>query len=98
MLQVQGSKYGWDVEVYDDRRPAEGNLLYQSRKWHGPYPTQIDPWSIKVGLFPRERWLAVRRHPWLVGIICNHCTTSGDGQGNTFNHGVLRIRWKKSKS
>lgn len=90
-----GTVAGWEVAVEDERHPGRGNLLYHSRLWHGPYPTQVTASSLQAGLFPAERRLPVRGRRWQVDIACVGCTTAGEGDSARLTGGTLRVSWHR---
>jgi hypothetical protein len=86
---------GWDVAVYATGDTARENLLYHSREWHGPYPTQVYAWSEAENYFGKgARELPVRGHPWLVLLECVECVTEGTGDVARFTRGELKIEWR----
>ena len=86
---------GWEVEVEEVGRPGARNLLYHSRSWHGPYPTQIAAETIRTGFFPRVRRLPVQGRRWEVVIQCDGCAVEGEGPDARFTAGELRVRWRR---
>jgi len=85
---------GWSVEVNEAGRPS--NLLYHSRRWHGPYPSQVYAWSEAEHIWPAKRTLAVRGRPWRVTISCEGCVTRGEGAGAVFVQGAIQVRWERT--
>jgi hypothetical protein len=85
---------GWTVEV--TRRGHAGNLLYHSRQWHGPHPSQVYAWSEAARLWPARRELAVRGRPWRVTVSCEGCVVRGEGPSATFLKGVLCVSWART--
>ena len=86
---------GWDIQVV--RKPFDvnsSNLLYHSREWHGPYPSQVDAWHVAKKYFPNERELDVRGYPYEVKIILVNPVITGDG--SSFVSGKIKIIWKRN--
>jgi hypothetical protein len=90
-----GGVAGWEIEVTDRRRPAAGNLLYHSRTWHGPYPTQFAAELHGSGQFPAERRLPVHGHRWEIVASCEDCAVTGEGRRADFVRGTLHVRWRR---
>jgi hypothetical protein len=90
-----GTAAGWEVSVEDDRPRASSNLLYHSRIWHGPYPTQMTPESLQSGQFGAVRRLPVRGRPWEVEIVCENCESARDGDDTRFTGGTVRMVWRR---
>jgi len=85
---------GWDVQVV--RKPFDvnsENLLYHSREWHGPYPSQVEAWHVARKYFPSERELEVRGYSYEVKIILINPVVAGDG--SSFVSGEIKIIWKR---
>jgi len=85
---------GWDIQVV--RKPFDvnsGNLLYHSREWHGPYPSQVEAWHVADRYFPNERELEVRGYPYELRIILINPVVAGDG--SSFVSGEIKIIWKR---
>ncbi len=61
--------FGGTVVVRERRvGPEAPNLLYHSRSWHGPYPTDILAWIQQEQRFPDERVLPVWGKPYESGF------------------------------
>jgi hypothetical protein len=90
-----GGVAGWEVEVTSRRRPSAGNLLYHSKTWHGPYPTQFAAELHGSGQFPAERRLPVHGHRWEIIASCEECAVTGEGFHTSFVRGTLRVRWRR---
>jgi len=86
---------GWDVVVRDNRRLSEGNLLYHSRDWHGPYPTMIEPWMVRDHYFPASNDFNVRGYPWRVMLECRNCAVEGSGEVTRLTRGTIRVSWRR---
>ena len=83
-----------DIQVV--RKPFHinsSNLLYHSREWHGPYPSQVDAWQVAKEYFPNERKLDVRGYPYEVKIILIDPVVAGDEP--SFVSGKIKIIWKR---
>jgi hypothetical protein len=92
-LRSQGD-HEWEAEVL--QRPATQfpeNLLYHSRQWHGPYPTQVFAWHVASRRFPDERWLCVRGNPYEVAIRLKDIATEGAGADARFVRGTIEVEW-----
>lgn len=88
---------GWIVSVV--RRsadPDQPNLLYHSREWHGPYPTDVFAWSFARRLFPDERILPVYGHPYAIRVRLIDCHASGSGSDATFTSGTIEVSWRRA--
>jgi hypothetical protein len=86
--------FGWDVEVV--RKPIEANssnLLYHSKEWHGPYPSQVDAWQVATKYFPNQRELDVRGYPYEVKLILIDPVV--EGAGESFVSGSIQILWRR---
>jgi hypothetical protein len=95
-LEVRKEGDGWEVAATATADTLAENLLYHSREWHGPYPTQVYAWSEAAHYFgDGERALPVRGYPWMVRLRCDGCKTVGTGETARFIAGVLRIRWER---
>ena len=90
-----GRVAGWEIEVANRRRPSAGNLLYHSRTWHGPYPTQFAAELHGSDHFPAERRLPVHGHRWEIVASCDDCAVTGEGFNTHFIRGTLRVRWQR---
>ena len=88
---------GWVVTATSER-PGDDppNLLYHSPSWHGPYPTDVFAWSYRSRLFPDERVLPVRGHPYEVRIRLIDCRTSSTGDDATFESGTIEVSWRRA--
>jgi hypothetical protein len=87
-------RFGWNVQVI--RKPFDvnsSNLLYHSREWHGPCPSQIYAWHVAKKYFPNERELDVRGYPYQVKIILANPVVGADG--SSFVSGKIKIIWKR---
>ncbi|HEX5257843.1 MAG TPA: hypothetical protein VFW35_03565 [Sphingomicrobium sp.] len=85
--------WSWEVAVRDRGKNGE-NLLYESRQWHGPYPTMVDAWTIQEHYFPARNELPVRGYPWRVTIECVACGVEGEHTKEHFVSGTIRVRWR----
>jgi hypothetical protein len=96
LLRVQReAPGGWVVSVV--RRTAHSdpaNLLYHSRRWHGPYPTDIFAWSHQQHYFPDERVLPVYGYPYEVRVRLLDCQTAGSGSSAVFAAGTIEVAWR----
>jgi hypothetical protein len=91
---VAQKHFGWDIQVI--RKPFNvnsSNLLYHSREWHGPYPSQVYAWHVAKKYFRNERELNVRGYPYEVKIILANPVVGGDG--SSFVSGKIKIIWKR---
>ena len=91
------TEFGWIVSV--TRRSTEAdqpNLLYHSREWHGPYPTDVFAWSFARRLFPDERSLPVYGHPYEIRVRLIDCHASGSGSDATFTSGTIEVAWRRA--
>jgi hypothetical protein len=89
---------GWIVSVV--RRGAGSNarnLLYHSRRWHGPYPTDLFAWSYQQRYFPDERVLPVYGYPYEVRIRLVNCQTTGSGVSAEFAAGTIEVAWRRAR-
>jgi hypothetical protein len=97
VVDAAGRGYGWDLEVV--RKPfdpnSSENLLYQSREWHGPHPSQVEAWQIGQKYFPKERELDVRGYPYTVKIDLLNPGIKGTGPDAQFVSGSLKISWRR---
>jgi hypothetical protein len=88
---------GWRVAVM--RTPIERgnllNLLYHSRYWHGPYPTDLFAWHWGQTRFPEERILPVYGYPYKLRVRCPGCETAGQGADIRFTRGVVEVGWRR---
>ncbi len=88
---------GWTVSVV---RRSSGlysrNLLYHSRLWHGPYPTDVMAWSYQSRRFPDERLLPVYGYPYEIRIRLIDCRTSGTGDDVVFEAGTIEVAWRRA--
>lgn len=100
LLRVQREgRSGWVVAVVRrSSRPDQPNLLYHSRRWHGPYPTDVLAWSYQRRLFPDVRVLLVRGYPYKVRVRLIDCRTSGSGDGAAFEAGTIEVGWRHISS
>ncbi|MGH7590155.1 MAG: hypothetical protein ACREL2_01845 [Gemmatimonadales bacterium] len=90
---------GWVVSVV--RRGAgtdPRNLLFHSRRWHGPYPTDVFAWSFRQRYFPDERVLPVYGYPYEVRIRLVGCHASGTGATAVFDAGTIEVAWRRAPS
>lgn len=86
---------GWTVTVVPrSSRPDRPNLLYHSRSWHGPYPTDVFAWSYQHQYFPNERLLPVYGHPYEIRIRLIDCRTSGSEEAVVFEGGTIKVAWR----
>ena len=79
-VDAYGAPGGWYLTVV--RRPAQPdspNLLYHSRSWHGPYPTDVFAWIHAQQYFPDERFLPVYGYPYELRVRCDGCLTARAG-------------------
>ena len=93
LLRVEKVGSGWDVKAV--RKPynpnSSHNLLYHSREWHGPYPSQVEAWQVTERYFPNVRELNVRGYSYLVKIALINPIVENGG----FVSGTIRISWKR---
>ena len=95
-LEVRANSGGWEVAVVSSADRRADNLLYHSREWHGPYPTQVYPWLEATNYFGRAvRVLPARGYPWVVQLSCEGCVTTGSGTSTRFAAGVLHVSWDR---
>ncbi|MGH2402982.1 MAG: hypothetical protein ACRDGN_00825 [bacterium] len=81
------------------RRPAgedSWNLLYHSRAWHGPYPTDILAWIHERQFYPDERILPVYGHPYEIRIRLVDGPTAGVGDDAEFVAGIVEVAWRRA--
>jgi hypothetical protein len=98
-LEVRGESGGREVAVVSSADRRGDNLLYHSREWHGPYPTQVYPWLEATNYFGRGvRLLPVRGYPWVVQVSCEGCVTTGSGASTRFAAGMLRVSWRRASA
>ncbi|HYU96286.1 MAG TPA: hypothetical protein VE989_08990 [Sphingomicrobium sp.] len=95
-LDPQGRVFGWSLEVRKRNARRPDNLLYGSRFWHGPQPSQFDAWTVAAGYWPNRRDLPVRSRRLVVTAECRDCRTRGTGPNVTFTHGTLAVGWHKT--
>ncbi len=94
MLVVSPEGDGWDVAVLERRKTGQsGNLLYHSRQWHGPYPSQIHAWHVARNYFPDSRWLCVRGERIEVHLRLHEPKVSVAGDAASFRSGRLLVEW-----
>jgi hypothetical protein len=87
---------GWDIAVVAANDTLAENLLYHSREWHGPYPTQVYAWSEAERYFgDGERIMPVRGYPWVVRLRCEGCKTEGRGERARFTAGMVHVAWER---
>ncbi|NNG16083.1 MAG: hypothetical protein HKM89_06340 [Gemmatimonadales bacterium] len=88
---------GWWVAVM--RTPVESgtffNLLYHSKYWHGPYPTDLYAWHFGKTRFPDERILPVHGYPYELRVRCPGCKTRGQGPDVHFTEGMVEVGWRR---
>lgn len=96
---AQGGDFGWDIEVV--RKPydpnSSENLLYHSRQWHGPYPSQVEAWQVSQRYFPNERELSVRGYAVTVRISLVEPVVTGSGSEAQFTSGAVKIGWEQRR-
>ena len=98
-LEARREGNGWDVAVVATNDTLAENLLYHSREWHGPYPTQVYAWSEAEHYFGEgERIIPVRGYPWVVRLRCEGCKTAGTGGSAQFTAGTLHVAWERRAS
>jgi len=85
----------WEVVARDRHWLRDGNLLYHSRQWHGPYPTMIDPWMIREHYFPNSNDFNIKGYPWRVTVECRDCAVAGNGDDSRLVSGTIRVRWRR---
>jgi hypothetical protein len=91
------SRRGWVVSVVRrSSEPDQPNLLYHSRRWHGPYPTDVLAWSFQRQYFPNERILPVYGYPYEVRIRLIDCRTSGSADDVVFVAGTIELAWRRA--
>jgi hypothetical protein len=88
---------GWWVAVMRTPAPDDNsfNLLYHSRYWHGPYPTDLYAWHYGKTRFPNERILPVYGYPYELRVRCPGCKTAGQGQDAHFMEGIVEVGWRR---
>jgi hypothetical protein len=87
---------GWIVSVVRrSPEPNQPNLLYHSRAWHGPYPTDVLAWSFKSRYFPDERLLPVYGYPYEIRIRLIDCRTAGRREHIVFAAGTIEVAWRR---
>ncbi len=100
ILQIRAvPSLGWTVAVV--RRPARvstRNLLYHSRTWHGPYPTDIFAWIHDRHYFPDERFLPVYGYSCELRIRLLNAETAGTGDEVRFAAGTVEVAWRRTSS
>lgn len=88
---------GWVVSVTAKSSEADSpNLLYHSRSWRGPYPTDVFAWSHQRRFFPDERILPVYGHPYEIRVRLVDCRTSGAGDDAVFEAGTIEVAWRRA--
>ena len=96
-VDAESRHMGWWVAVM--RVPIEHgnffNLLYHSRSWHGPYPTDVFAWHYGTGRFPDERILPVYGYPYELRVRCPGCAIAGSGPDVHFIDGVVEVGWRR---
>lgn len=96
---ARGGDFGWDIEVV--RKPYDPdiseNLLYHSRQWHGPYPSQVEAWQVSQKYFPNERELGVRGYAVSVRISLVEPVVKGSGSEAQFTSGAVKISWEQRR-
>jgi hypothetical protein len=98
-LEARREGNGWDIAVVAANDTFAENLLYHSREWHGPYPTQVYAWSEAEHYFGEgERIVPVRGYPWVVRLRCEGCKTEGTGETAHFTAGMLHVAWERRPS
>ncbi len=91
------SRSGWVVSVVRrSSEPDQPNLLYHSRNWHGPYPTDVFAWSFRRRYFPNERILPVYGYPYELRVRLMGCRTSGSGDDLRFVAGTIEVAWRRA--
>lgn len=100
-LRIRVTRYSgadWKVSVVRQSPGVDQpNLLYHSRSWHGPYPTDVLAWAHRSRFFPDERILPVRGHPYEIRIRLIDCHTSGSGGDAVFDAGTIDVAWRRAK-
>lgn len=96
-VNAESRHMGWWVAVMrtGDDSGDSFNLLYHSRSWHGPYPTDLFAWHWGQSRFPDERILPVYGHPYELRIRCLGCTTEGQMPDVRFTDGVVEVAWRR---
>ena len=94
---IKQQDVGWDVEVVERsyNKSSFQNLLYHSRQWHGPYPSQVYAWHVGARLFRDERELVVRGHPYAVSIVLVNPVVEGEGLNRRFISGKIEVSWRR---
>jgi hypothetical protein len=90
---------GWSIAVI--RRPAgpeRHNLLYHSRAWHGPYPTDLLAWIHEEHYYPDERVLPVYDYPYELRFRCEGCETMRTARGVKFTAGTVQVDWRRTRA
>jgi hypothetical protein len=89
---------GWTVSVVrTSSNVDEPNLLYHSRAWHGPYPTDAFSLWHHREVFPDERYLPVYGYPYEIRIRLIDCRTSETGDNVVFEAGSMEVAWRRAK-
>jgi hypothetical protein len=93
-LRAEPDQDGWEIGVVT-KLPQNfpSNLLYHSKKWHGPYPTQIYAWHLLKDYFPNTRWLCVSGQPIEVMLEIRDAKIKPDGESAVFESGQLHVEW-----
>ncbi|MEE9613710.1 MAG: hypothetical protein V3W31_02000 [Thermodesulfobacteriota bacterium] len=96
VAKVEGGEgLGWNVEVVEVALELNAtNLLYHSKEWHGPYPSEVFAWSKRKGLFPDVRRFRVRGTGHRLTIKLLDCETKVSGETVEFESGTIEIYWK----
>ena len=94
---IKQQNFGWDVQVIQKPFDSKSlsNLLYHSREWHGPYPSQVDAWHVTEKYFQNERELEVRGYPYRLKIVLVNPVVEGTGSDTRFVSGRVKISWRR---
>lgn len=93
-LAARPHQEGWEIAVAESGSKDESpNLLYHSRQWHGPYPSQVYAWHVQQHYFPDTRWLCVAGHPIEVKLQILNAKVKPSGETAVFERGQLHIEW-----
>jgi len=87
---------GWMVEVM--RKPVDlesPNLLYHSRYFHGPYPTDFLAWSTREQYFPDSRILEVYETDYEIRGELLEPETTLVGETAVFTRGRLAVSYRR---
>ena len=98
-VDAYGSPGGWYIAVVrQPAAPERSNLLYHSRSWHGPYPTDLFAWIHEERYYPDERILPVYGYPFELRFRCEGCETTKTASGVQFTAGIVEVGWRRTRS